>query len=67
MGPFAEAFSIIIDSAAKKRTDINIEEFSHCTLYRGTGMPEELIQNYRKLSKDYPEEVCLYGWTSTSK
>ena len=66
MGPYAIALSDIVINASKNRKDINPSDFSKCLYYRGTGMTEPQIEEYRQLAKD-GDKMRLYGWTATSR
>ena len=47
LGPFACAFAWMIGDASKNRKDLNPMTFAKCQLFRGTGMKEEDIEQYR--------------------
>lgn len=66
MGPYSFALSKIIGWTGKNRQDINPFDFSSCLLFRGTGLTEPQIEEFRKLAKD-EGTMYLYGYTSTSR
>ena len=66
LGPFSLALSIIIGLAAQYRTDLNPWDFAKCLFFRGSGLTEADIQDYRNLSKTLGN-MRLFGYTSTSR
>ena len=64
LGPFAQAFSWVIYKSQMFRTDIDPSKFAKCTLWRGAGMTNEEINEFKShLGK---KEIQLWGYTSTS-
>ena len=48
--------------------DINPADFAQCLYFRGSAMTQAHIDQIRLLSKKNPAgNMCLYGWTSTSR
>ena len=66
MGPYAFALSYIITYAAEYRTDVNPWDFAKCLLFRGSGLTQPEIEDYRNLAKE-KGKMCLFGYTSTSR
>ena len=68
LGPFALALAAIINWAAQYRTDVNPWDFAKCLLFRGSGLTQPEIEDYRNLAKKYPYgKMSLFGYTSTSR
>ena len=66
LGPYAHALTFIIKSAAQYRTDVNPWDFAKCILYRGSGLTQPDIEDYRNLAKE-KGWMRLFGYTSTSR
>ena len=66
LGPYATALSVIIGYAAQYRTDVNPWDFAKCMLYRGSGLTQPDIEDYRNLAKVFGK-MMLFGYTSTSR
>ena len=66
LGAYSYALSDILFNTCKNRVDINPSEFSKCWLFRGSGLTEKQIQEFRDLAKTRGK-MRLYGYTSTSK
>ena len=56
----------IIDNASQYRKDIDPTAFAMCDLFRGSGMTEDHIEEYRQLAREYGN-MRLFGLTSTSR
>ena len=60
------ALSVIIAAAAQYRTDVNPWDFAKCLLFRGSGLTQPEIEDYRNLAK-LQGRMRLFGYTSTSR
>ena len=66
LGPFAFALAAIINWAAQYRTDVNPWDFAKCLLFRGSGLTQLEIEDYRNLAK-VKGMMSLFGYTTTSR
>jgi len=66
LGPFSFALAIIINKTQQHRKDITLSEFSKCLLFRGTGLTESEIEEFRVLAKTM-SKMRMFGYTSTSR
>ena len=74
LGPYAKAFGVIINMAAKNRTDIDADlknkiEKEGILLYRGTGLKPDQLKEYQdKVGKTGEDgKVPIAGFISTSQ
>jgi hypothetical protein len=71
LGPYAITLEFIMKMAPQNRDDIEIEVFSMgIDLYRGTGLPTEIIDDYEEMMKakafGRPATMSMFGFISTS-